>query len=370
MRKQTFMQDCAEIAADRLLAGRLDRRSFIQICALAGLAPAVLLSRRAQAAANEVVLVNWGGDAIKAYTDAWGTPFENDTGIKVTIDGSGPTDGKIKAMVESGNVTWDVCDGDLFTPLSLGPKKLLEPIDYNIVDKNKVRPGHAFEHGIAGYLYSYVLAYDASKFGNNPPKSWADFWDVEKFPGKRSFYKWMNGALEAALLADGVPPDQVYPIDMDRAFKKLKEIKPHVGVYWESGSASQQMFRDAEVTMGCIWHTRANLLEKETGGKITWTWNQGNAGGGCWVVPKGNPAGTKVMEFIASAQDPQRQINILAIMGNGPANPEGSKQAPEELRRIDPGQEENWAVQVPMGVDWFAANYDTALNRYLDFISA
>ncbi len=370
MPKQTFMQDLAEIAADQHLAGRIGRRQFLSICALAGIAPGLLISRRAAAQANEIVLANWGGDAVKAYTDAWGIPFEGATGTKVAIDGTGPTDGKIKAMVESGNVTWDVCDGDLFTPLSLGPRDLLEPLDYSIIDRDKVRPGHAFDHGIASYLYSYVLAYDASKFGNDPPKGWADFWNVDKYPGKRSFYKWMNGALEAALLADGVARDQVYPIDMDRAFKKLEELKPHIGVYWESGSASQQMFRDEEVVMGCIWHTRASLLEKETDGKITWTWNEGNAGGGCWVVPKGNPAGKKVMEFIAFAQDPQTQIALLSTMGNGPANPEGSQQAPAELRRVDPGQPENWAAQVPMGVEWFAENYDEALNAYLDFISA
>jgi len=369
MKKQTFMQDMAEIAADRYVSGGLDRRSFLQICAAAGVAPGLLLSSRASAA-DEVVVVNWGGDAVRYYGEAWGEPFEADTGIPVAIDGAGPTDGRIRAMVESGNVTWDCCDGDLFTPLSLGPRGLLEPIDYSIVDRNAVRPGHAFEHGIAGYLYSYVLAYDAEKFGDDPPQSWADFWNVEKYPGGRSFYKWMNGALEAALLADGVPMDEVYPIDMDRAFHKLEEIKPHVSVYWESGAASQQMFRDGEVSMGAIWHTRARLLELETDGRFTWTWNQGNAGGGCWVVPKGNPAGKAAMEFIASAQIPERQLHLLNTQGNGLANPHGTHLVPDDLKRVDPGTPENWAVQLPMGVEWFAENYDDALNAWLDFISA
>lgn len=370
MQKQSFMQDVAEIVADRFAAGQIERRTFIRFCALAGVAPALLMSRRAAAQAEEIVFANWGGDAVTYYSQAWGEPFEKDTGIPVVVDGTGPTDGKIKAMVESGNVTWDVCDADLFTPLRLGPAGLLEPIDYSVVDKSALRPEHAFDHGIAGYIYSYVLAYDASRFGDDPPKDWADFWNVEKYPGGRSFYKWMSGALEAALMADGVPPSEVYPMDLDRAFKKLEEIKPHVTVYWASGSESQQMFRNGEVTMGSIWHTRARLLEKEMDGQVTWTWNQGNVGGGCWVVPKGNPAGARVMEFIASTQIPERQIELLTLQGNGPANVNAIPMVPEELKRVNPTTPENWDVQVPMDVHWFAENYDEALNRYLDFISA
>ncbi|MFQ5984485.1 MAG: ABC transporter substrate-binding protein [Alphaproteobacteria bacterium] len=370
MSSRAFMRDCADIAADAFNAGRLDRRTFLRICALAGVTPVILRSGEAAAEVKEIVIANWGGDAVRYYDEAWGQPFTKKTGIEMAIDGTGPTDGKIKAMVESGNVIWDACDADLFTPLRLGRQGLLEPIDYAVVDRNKARPGYAYEYGIISYYYSYVLAYDREAFGDNPPKSWADFWDVERFPGKRSFYKWMNGAPEAALMADGVPPDQVYPLDLDRALRKIEELKPHIAVYWASGSESQQMFREREVTMGAIWHTRANLLEKETGGRVTWTWNQGNAGGGCWVVPKGNPAGTEVNRLIAFMQIPETQIHLLATMGNGPANPEATAKVPSELRRVDPGQPENWEVQVPMSAEYFAEHYDEALNAYLDLISA
>ena len=97
---------------------------------------------------------------------------------------------------------------------------------------------------------SYVIAFDAKRFGKNPPKSWADFWDVKKYPGKRTLYKWMSANLECALLADGVAPDKLYPLDVDRALRKIEELMPHVVTHWSTGAESQQLLRDGEASMG------------------------------------------------------------------------------------------------------------------------
>ena len=61
-------------------------------------AAVALPSAGAHAQAKEVVLVNWGGDAVKFMADAFGAPFEKETGIKVVVDSSGPSLAKIKAM--------------------------------------------------------------------------------------------------------------------------------------------------------------------------------------------------------------------------------------------------------------------------------
>jgi putative spermidine/putrescine transport system substrate-binding protein len=243
---------------------------------------------------------------------------------------------------------------------------MIEPIDYTVVDRTKVQPGFAYEFSVANYFLSYVIAYDATKFGDNPPKSWADFWNVEKYPGKRSLYKWMSGCMEAALLADGVPVDALYPLDEERAIRKLNEIKPHIVSFWDSGAESQQLMRDGEASMALMWHTRANLVEQDTGGGVSWTYAQGILAPSGWAVIKGNPAGSRrAMDFIRYCQDPALQVDLLRALGCGPSNPLAHDLVPPDLRRLDCSSKENMAVQVLMDMDWYAASGDAALDRYL-----
>jgi putative spermidine/putrescine transport system substrate-binding protein len=181
----------------------------------------------AQAAAPRVVVCNWGGEGIKAQGAAWGQPFTKHSGIPVEFDGSGPTFGKVRTMVESGNVVWDVCDANLAVAIDLGRKGYLEKIDWSIVDKSKVRPGFWNDWGVSHFVYSFVLAYDKVKFKDKPPRSWADFWNVKGFPGSRALSARTLGSLEAALMADGVPArkEALYPLDEKRALAKIKTLK-------------------------------------------------------------------------------------------------------------------------------------------------
>lgn len=336
-----------------------------QALIVAGSALTVPFCGHSVMAAEGLVLANWGGDALIGEGKAYAEPFTAATGIPVTVDGSGPSDGKIKAMVESGSVTWDVCDATAFSAIGLGQAGLLEPIDYGIIDKSKVRSGYIWEHGVCGYYYSYVLTFNQSKL-KETPATWADFWDVKRFPGKRTMWKYMEGALEAALLADGVKPEALYPLDVERAFAKLAELKEHL-ILWDSSSNSQQLLREGEVVMGQIWNTRAHLLEKDSKGAIKWAFKDGLIVPNAWVVPKGSKNVKQAMEFIAFMQDPQRQIEQLKLMAGGPGNPVTAASVPAELAPINSTSDENWALQVKMQPDWYAKNYNDVLGRYLDF---
>ena len=248
---QAFIRDAVELASERVVRGELDRRTFLAGLAALGAGAAIAPGRAEAQKPKEIVMVNWGGDALKHFADAWGKPYEADTGIKVVVDGTGPSAGKMRAMVEAKNVTWDVCDSGSGTCLELGKQGFFDEFDYSVVDPKKVLPGFAYKWGIANYLFSYILAYDKAKFGNNPPRTWKDFWDVKNFPGKRTMRKDIQSPLELALMADGVPPDQkkIYPIDEKRAFDKLRQIKEHT-IFWTSGAQSQQLLREGEVSMG------------------------------------------------------------------------------------------------------------------------
>jgi len=157
-------------------------------------------------------------------------------------------------------------------------------------------------YSVAYEFYSSVLAYSQKKFSAEAaPNSWADFWDVKKFPGRRALRNHPIATLEAALMADGVAPDKLYPLDVDRAFKKLNEIKGQT-VFWTTNSQSQQLFVDREVVAGIILNGRVYDAAQK-GAKIALSWEQNIQAVDYLVVPKGSknrPALSRAKAAIAS----------------------------------------------------------------------
>lgn len=353
------------------VGGAPSRRDLLRLGAALGLVPsafAALGTGEAQAqAVKEVVLANFGGDAVKAMQEAFVVPYEKKTGGKMTIDGSGPSNGKVKAMVQAGNVTWDVVDSGLAGTGELGPSGLLEEIDYTIVDKSKVDPDFAYRFGVVNYMFSTVMAWDTARVKEKP--TLADFFDLKKYPGKRMLRKNAQAMVEMALMADGVPKDKLYPLDVGRAFKKIATVKNDI-LYWSSGAESQSLLRDGEVAMGWLWNTRANVLKRDTKGRIDWTFEGGLLQPGLWVVPKGNPAGKQAMVAIASMQAPEGQITLLQALGNGPANPHADPLVPADLKAVDPGSPANAAKQAKINAEWYEKNGAKVNADYLDLISS
>lgn len=367
-----FQRDQMDILATQLARGRISRRDFTTgLALLLGTSALGLRGTPAQAQDKSLVFVNWGGDAGPAYDEAYGKAFLEATGITVKQDGSGPTEGAIAAQFESGKPSWDIVDADPFSAEALGKKGMIEPIDYAVVDKAKMREGFGWDHAASSYFYSYIIAYDATKFGDNPPKSMADFFDVEKFPGKRALYKWGVGMWEAALLADGVAPDALYPLDMKRAHDKIAAFKDNVIGYWGGGAESQSLLLNGEASMALIWSTRAKLIEQDSGGDIAFIWDQGLIAPGSMAVVKGNPGGKEAaMQFIASAQDPEKQLVMFRMLGQGPANPAADALLPPEEAKYNPVAPENFAKQIALDMPWYEENYGPALDEYLKIISA
>jgi len=369
MKDKQFMREAVYQAAHEFKAGKLDRRSFLALCGMAGVASLAASSGDAEAAANEIVLWNWGGSSETCHGEAIGKPFTAATGMPLKFDTSGPLQGKIKEMVDSGNVTADVCDGDAFDAIALGKSGHLEAIDYNIVDKSKVIDGFAWDFGISIIFYGYAFMYDTQAYKDGAPNSWADFFDTAKFAGKRSLYKWANGAIEGALLADGVAKADLYPCDVPRALAKIKSIKGD-SLYWGSGSEAHSMIVNGEVSMGMIWQNRGKQIEADTNGRYKLVMNEALAMPGAYLVPKGNPAGREnVMKFIRTAQDVDPQLKLLDCLGMTPSNPEAFAKIPAE--------QQDYAITSAKNIDnvvfndptWWAENGGDTVNAYLDAIS-
>lgn len=346
----------------------VSRRAFTVALAALGLSPAFVSLTSVNAKEPDLVLANWGGDSVKAMDTAYVQPFlAANPNESVKIDSSGPTNGKIKAMVDAKRVIWDMCDRASQSSLELGPTGLLEEVDYSIVDKNKTLPGFANRWGVGNYSFANVLTFKSDAFGGRKPETWADFWNLKDFPGGRTLRRHTDSTLEAALMADGVPIDKIYPIDVKRAFAKVKQIKDHV-TFWSSHADSYKLLRDGEATMGCLSHTRSVLLKRDTNGVVDFTFNQGIFWVSNWIVPKGNPGGKRVWKLIDASLNPESQIEMLKQMGNGPVNPAAVAMIPPELASINPSSPENMKRMVITDPSWYAANAATALNQFIDTV--
>lgn len=369
MHDRQFMRETIADAAKAVQAGRLDRRAFLTLCGMAGVALPSVLSGKAQAASGTIVMWNWGGESEKCHGSAIGTPFTAETGIPLKFDTSGPLQGKIKEMVDSGNVTADVCDADLFDAVALGATGHLEAIDYSIVSKEKTLPQYALEYGTSIVLYGYAFMYDTEAYKDAPPANWADFFDTAKFPGKRSLYKWANGSLEGALMADGVSKDALYPLDLDRALAKVKLIKDDT-IYWGSGSEAHDMIVNGEVSMGMVWLNRGRAIETETNGRYKLVMNEALAMPGAYIVPKGNPAGREAaMKFISVAQSVESQLALFSCLGFTPTNIEAvAKLSPEDAPYAITS-EQNMKIVAFNDPTWWGQNTDVAVNAFLEAIS-
>ncbi len=320
---------------------------------------AAALSLTGAASAADLVFTSWGGTTQDAQKAAWADKFAAATGANVLMDG--PTDyGKIKAMVEAGSVSWDVVDAEGDYAVQAGQNGLLEKLDFNVIDKSKLDPRFVTDYSVGSFYYSFVIGYNADTVSEGP-KTWADLFDTQKFPGKRTFYKWSApGVIEAALLADGVAPDKLYPLDLDRAFKKLDTIKGDI-VWWTGGAQSQQLLASAEAPYGMFWNGRLTALE-QTGVKVGVSWEQNITAADSLVVPKGTKNKDAAMKFIALATSAEAQKDFSIATGYAPTNIGSAALMDEATRKTLPDAQS--ASQVNADMNYWAANRDAIGTRW------
>jgi len=179
-----------------------------------------------------------------------------------------------------------------------------------------------------------------------------------------------KGALEAALMADGVAPDKLYPLDVDRAFRKLEEIKPNITVWWTSGAQSAQLLNDGEVDMVMAWNGRVSALMGE-GAKVGFTFNQGILQSTSLCILKGAPNLATAVRFVNEAVDPVNQANLPLHIDYGPANPKAFDTGvikPERVVQL-PSAPDNAAKQALMSYAWWSSPAgEAAEKRWVSFM--
>ena len=199
----------------------------------------------------------------------------------------------LRLKVKAGAVTWDVVASGSGSAARAGSEGILEKLDYKIIDVSSFRPGLWQDYCVGGDVFSTVLAWNTKTYADKGPQSWADFWDVKKFPGKRSYRKGRRRRARAG--ADGRRGAArkrstrclSAPGGIERAIKKIKELKPHVAVWWSSGAQHAQLMKDGEVDMITGWNGRFDVVAKD-GAKVAYTFNQALLDYDCYAIAEGS----------------------------------------------------------------------------------
>jgi putative spermidine/putrescine transport system substrate-binding protein len=237
-------------------------------------------------------------------------PFTRETGIKI-VGVPYPSIAKVRAMVETGTVDVDLVELDGKDLTILSKRGLLEKIDYSAIPPDTLdglAKIAAQPYGVGMFVWPTGIAYNTKKFtADNHPTSWAEFWDVKKFPGQRILpdASYLVGPLEMALMADGVAPDKLYPLDVDRAFKSLERIRPNVVKFYKGSAESAQILADGHADLA--GNTLGRLIAmKPQGAPVDVDFGQALAKIDYWMVPKGAKNYKNAMKFIAFYEDPKR----------------------------------------------------------------
>jgi len=333
----------------------------VLILGVANLAPACLTP--AFAAAGKITFVSQGGTYQEAQTKAILDPAAKQLNITVNQDSIPDAWPQIKAQAATGKPIWDVVDTPTSNCLRGGKEGLLEKLDFSKIPNAAAMPEkYRTPYSVAYEFYSTVIGYN-KKTLKKVPQNWADFWNVEQFPGRRGLQQSPMVNLEIALMADGVPPDKIYPIDVDRAFKVLDRIKSHVNVWWSSGAQSTQLLQSAEVDLLSIWSARAQTtIDAGTPAKIVWNGNIASVDG--WSIPKGCPRLDAAQQFVRFCMAPDRQAAYTPTMKNGPTNAKAYDSIPPDRAALLPTSPANRKVMLVRDDEWWGANFAAMKQRF------
>lgn len=317
---------------------------------------------------RELVIADWGGTITEAHKKTMFEPFEEQFNVSITI--ATPSDvAKLTTMVENGNVEWNLANIAVERVPRLAKQDILEKLNYDKIENREGVPDEiVFDEGIGESMSPIVLAYNTDAYPDGEaPKNWTDFWNVEKFPGTRSHFQFSTYTIESALLADGVSPEELYPLDIDRAFESLDKIKPHIQNWWRDGAESQQNLTSGSVDMSSAYNGRI-LTSMDEGAPVELEYTQQLLSANAWVIPKGAENQDLATEFINFSLSPEVQADFSKEISYAPGNTKALELLNEEdLIRI--GQTpEDLETQVFINAGWWADNFEDVDNRFQEWL--
>ncbi|MCV9999479.1 ABC transporter substrate-binding protein [Pararhizobium sp. YC-54] len=328
-----------------------------------------------------ITVVSFGGSYGDSIKQAYLAPFQQESGIKANmVDYNGGL-GELRAQVESGNVTWDAVDMEAQDLVRACDDGLLEPLTDVVLPKSgdgsdgaaDFIKGTLNDCGVGTIVWSTVVAFNSEMFQGKKPSKIADFFDVDRFPGKRGLMKKPQSALEWALVADGIADQDVYkvlatPEGVERALAKLDAIRDHI-VWWDAHAQAPQLLADKEVSMTMAANGRiytAAVVEKKP---FVTIWDRQIWAEEFWAIPKGARNLDAAKKFISFASRPEQMAVQASKIAYGPARKSAAALASEEMRPYLPTDKANFATAIHNDVEFWADHGDAINERFLVWLN-
>ena len=345
-----------------------------KLFALAATAAFAIGATAGVAMAADLTIASWGGSYQAAQSKAIFQPVAKKLGITIKEESYGGIS-DVRLQVKAGAVTLDIIDTGSGGGARGGVEGILEPLDYNMIDVSNFVEGTHLPACVGTITFSTVFAYNTDTYKDGGPKSWADFFDTKKFPGKRAYRAKYHGALEPALLADGVPMNEVYKVldseeGIDRAINKIRSIKDDVAIWWKSGAQHAQLMKDGEVDMTTGWNGRFDVAIKD-GAKAAYNYNAALLDYDCFGIPKGAPNKELAMKFLAEASKPEYQANMPKYITYGPTDKRAYEMGviDDAVAKTLPSHPHNAETQLVVDNTWYAKWEKVASEKYQEMLT-
>ena len=374
---------------------RIDRRLFLRgVGATVGVAAATALSGCGTGTSRSVagsggkssktlVVRDSGGTYGDANKKALYEPFTKETGIRIEVVNIQYA--QMLAQIQQGRPQFDVIDDSMSDFLRFKRAGATEDLDYDRL-KNAKNAGIAknlvTSNAVGKNYWASVMAYRTDVWGGKHPSSWTDFCDTKAFPGARAFqgldadrpeaFQGLDAdrpELEFALLADGVPLDKLYPLDIDRAFKSLDHIKGSIKKFWDTGALPGVLLGRKEVVASDVWYGRLDALIKQ-GSPLDYQWDGARRQSQAYGIPKGAANVDAAYQFIDFALRPEVQAHYAEIYPMAPSVPAAYKKLSPATTATLASSPEHLRSGFGMDVQWWADNRDAVTKRWQEWTNA
>lgn len=335
---------------------------------------ASLCAASAIAAQERLNIVSWDGAYVRSQVLGFIRDYEEDTGVRVNvIQYSGGID-EIRQQVRAWNVQWDVVDLEMFDAIRACEEGLLEPMDHSLLPPGE--DGTPADEdfigvsltpcGVGNMVGATVVSYDHERL-DRAPQSISDFFDLNAFPGRRGLRRTPQGNLEWALVADGVPRDQVYAVlsteeGLDRAFAVLDRIKPYVD-WWRTGEEALRLLETGAVTMSSVYSGRIHAA-LERGETLAILWDHQIWFYDVWGVPRNGRNTERAMEFVRYATTTQALARQASYIPYGPVRRSSTELVPGAMRPMLPTAEQNQDTAIELNARWWSENLEPLNRRF------
>ena len=322
---------------------------------------------------RDLTVVSWGGAYQDAQREVYFRPWmqaRSQRLLEETWDGGV---GVLRAKMQSGANNWDVVQVESEELLLGCEEGLFERMDFAAIGgRDHYIPQAVHECGVGAILYSFVLAWDRARL-QTAPTGWADFFDTTRIPGRRALRRGPKTTLEIALLADGVPPGEVYrtlatDAGVDRAFRRLDSIRGNL-TWWERGSQPAQWLAAGEVVLTNAYNGRIAAANANDGRDFGIAWNQNLYTLDSWVIMRGSPNRERALDFLRFVGQPQVQAQLPPRIPYGVTAREANAQMPAALLATLPTAPQNAGAALQIDDRFWLDNLDRLNTRFNAWVS-